>query len=191
MLKNMKKVLIAYAVPEERIDIVWQDCHVEYVQTGIGKVKSAYHLTDAIDRFAPDIVVNIGTAGTVCHNVGDIFCCRRFVDRDMKPLGDLGLEYEILSDALLSERGLCTSWGATATCNTGDSFMTDTTGAVDGDVFDMEAYAQAYVCRERGIPFVSVKCVTDIIGRNSVKHWEDKLSDARQALTAHFQGIHI
>jgi adenosylhomocysteine nucleosidase len=28
--------------------------------------------------------------------------------------------------------------------------------------------------------------VTDIIGQNSVKHWEDKLADARQGLSNYF-----
>ena len=59
----------------------------------------------------------------------------------------------------------------------------------DGDVVDMEAYAQAQVCRELGIPFLAVKYVTDIVGQNSVKHWEDKLADARRDLTAYFKGI--
>jgi adenosylhomocysteine nucleosidase len=175
----MKKILISYAVAEERVEINWADCQFEYVQTGIGKVKSAFHVAEAIEAFKPDLVLNIGTAGTVRHNVGDIFVCRRFIDRDMKPLGDLGLEYEIKSS------------DDNATCNTGDSFMTDTEGAVDGDVFDMEAYAQAYVCREKGVPFVAVKCVTDIIGRNSVKHWEDKLADARRELTLYFNRVNL
>jgi len=33
---------------------------------------------------------------------------------------------------------------------------------------------------------ISVKYVTDIIGQNSVKHWEDKLADARQGLSHYF-----
>ena len=34
-----------------------------------------------------------------------------------------------------------------------------------------------------------LKYVTDIVGQNSVKHWEDKLADARRDLTAYFKGI--
>ena len=36
------------------------------------------------------------------------------------------------------------------------------------------------------LAFISVKYVTDIIGQNSVKHWEDKLADARQGLSHYF-----
>ena len=70
-------------------------------------------------------------------------------------------------------------------CNTGDGFLTDAS-QIAGDVIDMEAFAQAFVCRSKEIPFISVKYVTDIIGHNSVKHWEDKLADARQGLSHYF-----
>ena len=46
----------------------------------------------------------------------------------------------------------------------------------------MEAFAQAIVCKEYNIPFIAVKYVTDLIGQNSVKHWEGKLADARKEL---------
>ena len=51
----------------------------------------------------------------------------------------------------------------------------------------MEAYAQAAVCKERQLPFVSVKYVTDVIGQNSVKHWQDKLAEARKSLNEFFK----
>ena len=76
-------------------------------------------------------------------------------------------------------------WTEEGICNTGDGFLTELTH-VSGDVVDMEAYAQAFVCRSKEIPFISVKYVTDIIGQNSVKHWEDKLADARQGLSNYF-----
>lgn len=46
------------------------------------------------------------------------------------------------------------------------------------DVVDMEAYAQAGPAQAKGIPFIAIKYVTDVIGQNSIKHWEDKLADA-------------
>ena len=74
---------------------------------------------------------------------------------------------------------------ASVALDTGDGFLTELTH-INGDVVDMEAYAQAFVCRSKEIPFISVKYVTDIIGQNSVKHWEDKLADARQGLSDYF-----
>ncbi len=183
----MKKILVTYAVQGEFAEIKWPDVQVYYVRTGIGKVKSAYYLTDAINQIDPDLVINMGTAGTVNHQVGDVFVCRHFIDRDMHKIADLGLEYELDSSALLNERGFCKHWTELATCNTGDSFLTELTH-VEGDVVDMEAYAQAFVCQSKKIPFISVKYVSDVIGQNSVKHWEDKLEDARKGL-AHFFNV--
>lgn len=178
------KILVVFAVRGELEEKEYTGNvknEIVYCKTGIGKAKSAFALTDALSRYTPDLVVNMGTVGTLNHNVGDIFVCRRFIDRDMQKINALGVECEIDSSALLDERRLCRDWGRDGVCNTGDSFLTQE-GNVDGDVVDMEAYAQALVCREKNIPFVSVKYVTDIIGQNSVKHWEDKLADAREAL---------
>ena len=70
----------------------------------------------------------------------------------------------------------------------GIRFLTELSD-VSGDVVDMEAYAQALVCRAKNVPLISVKYVTDIIGQNSVKHWEDKLADARKGLGEFFEKL--
>lgn len=183
----MLKILVTYAVQGEFAEIKWPDVEVYYVRTGIGKAKAAFRTADAIQMVKPDLVINMGTAGTVNHQVGDVFVCRHFVDRDMQKLAGLGLEYELDSSALLREKGFCGHWTEMGTCNTGDSFLTELTH-IEGDVVDMEAYAQALVCEAKEIPFVSVKYVSDVIGQNSVKHWEDKLVDARTGL-AHFFNV--
>ena len=95
------------------------------------------------------------------------------------------MECHIDSSELLAARGFCRHWTESATCNTGDSFLTELTD-IDGEVVDMEAYAQAFVCRAKEIPFISVKYVSDVIGQNSVKHWQDRLEDARAGLSHFF-----
>ena len=74
----MKKILVTYAVQGEFSEIKWEDAQVYYIRTGIGKVKSAYYLTEVLSQFQPDLVINMGTAGTVNHKVGDIFVCQKF-----------------------------------------------------------------------------------------------------------------
>jgi adenosylhomocysteine nucleosidase len=165
-----------------------EEVEVGYLRTGIGKVKSAFHLAEVLNAGLPDLVINIGTAGTIHRQVGDVLVCRRFVDRDMQQVAALGLEWEIDSSALLEERGYCRHWTEAGVCNTGDTFLTEL-GDVTGDVVDMEAYAQAFVCRAKNVPFISVKYVTDVLGQNSVKHWEDKLADARAGLNHFFNEV--
>ena len=148
------RILVTYAVQGEFTELKFpgligeEEVQVGYLRTGIGKVKSAFYLAEAISSAQPDLVVNVGTAGTVRHQVGDVLVCRHFIDRDMQRLAGFDMECEIDSSELL----------------------------------DMEAYAQALVCRAKNTPFIAVKYVTDIIGQNSVKHWEDKLADARKGL---------
>ncbi len=185
----MKRLLVTYAVNDERITLPdWAGWDLRYVRTGIGKVKSAMRLTDAFHSYCPDAVLNVGTAGTVIHQVGDIFVCARFIDRDFQKIQLPGLDFDQDLTALLDAKGYIAGLKPTGICNTGDSFLTEVTD-IQGDVFDMEAYAQALVCIDKQIPFLSVKYVTDIIGQNSVKHWEDKLAHAREGLELYFSEL--
>lgn len=186
----MKKVLVTYAVKEEFVPITLKGCTIEYIHTGIGKARSAMHLTKALCEYSPDLVLNMGTAGTHTHSIGNIFVCRRFIDRDYETVRLPGVEFEIDFTTECKEPEIFNDWtevkGQVSTCNTGDSFVTEI-ASLDGDVIDMEAFAQALVCREFDIPFIAVKYVTDIIGQNSIKHWEDKLCDARDAFEEWFK----
>jgi len=186
----MKKVIITHAVEDEFTPITLDGCSIKYVLTGVGKTKAAMMLTKAICEERPDFVLNVGTAGTLSHNVGDVFVCRSFIDRDFQLVKLPGIVYELGFDLLLQENNIAVNWtssnGKNSKCNTGDSFVTEAE-SIDGDIVDMEAFAQAVVCKEFGLPFIAVKYVTDIIGQNSVKHWEDKLSDAREGLASWFK----
>lgn len=180
----MKKVLLTYAVKDEFIPVTLKGCEMIYALTGIGKAKAAMKLTEAIYKEKPDLVLNMGTAGTLNHNIGDIFICQRFIDRDFHSINLPGVEYEIDFTPLVAKTKIFEDLlanGSSGTCNTGDSFVTEAE-SVYGDVVDMEAFAQAIVCKEYNIPFIAVKYVTDLIGQNSVKHWEEKLADARKEL---------
>ncbi|MCK9161124.1 MAG: nucleosidase [Bacteroidaceae bacterium] len=185
-----KNILVTYAVKGEMVDFKGTDDEFYYLFTGIGKMKSTYYLSNFIHQFVPDLVLNIGSAGTAVHQIGDVFVCHRFIDRDMRKLANIGIESEIDTSALLNRYGFGSSWMNDGICNTGDSFVTEHSN-LEGDVIDMEAYAQAFVCRTMEVPFVSIKYVTDIIGHNSVNSWEEKLVDAQKGLTEFFEKNHV
>ncbi len=193
-VKNKMRILVTYAVQGEFTELRFpglkgdEELHIGYLRTGVGKTKSAFYLSEAIAQGNPDLVINVGTAGSTRCAVGDIRVCRRFIDRDMQRLKLEGIEYEIDSSGLLAEKGYCMHWTEEGVCNTGDTFLTEKAD-VEGDVIDMEAYAQAFVCRSKNVPFIAVKYVTDIVGQNSVKHWEDKLTDARRELAIFFNEV--
>lgn len=182
--KHMK-LLVAYAVEGERFLLDIPDQDVVFVKTGVGKVQAAMNLMRAIYEFCPDAILNVGTAGTIRHNVGDVFVCRNFIDRDLEKVALPGIGSRISFD---NKIGISKIDGCDdmCWCNTGDSFVTDICD-IEGDVVDMEAYAEAEVCKSMNIPFVSVKYVTDVIGQNSVEDWASKLSDARTGLRRFFE----
>jgi len=172
------KIVVAFAVKEEVIEIPLKDAIIIPVITGIGKANVAFSLTRAVLLEKPDMVLNVGTAGTQKHSVGDIFVCNHFIDRDLSHLNLPEITSELHTEYLLfSPHGVV---------NTGDDFVTDSE-ILQGDVIDMEAFAEALVCKRMNLPFVSIKYVTDIVGKNSLKAWEDKLSDARKGLQRFFE----
>ena len=179
------KILIVYAIPQEKIEVNIPNAEVIYVETGMGKVNAAKKTMRAICEYHPDMVINIGSAGTLNHKVGDIFVCNHFIDRDLRKVTLDGVvsEIEFGNDAInriFTGRDLM--YG---TCNTGDSFITQGND-IEGDVIDMESYAEADVCREMGVPFFAVKYVTDVVGQNSSEEWFAKLADARAGLKHFF-----
>lgn len=186
----MKKIVITYAVKGEYIPLKFEGYQVISVQTGVGKTKSTYNLTKKIMEERPDFVLNVGTAGTVSHCIGDIFVATHFVDRDYEAINRPGIIYEIEGKPLMGGNSQLLDWISAypklGVCNTGDTFVTQI-DSLTGDFVDMEGFSQAFVCQEMGIPFLSVKYITDRIGENSVEAWENKLADAREALSKWFE----
>ncbi len=189
-MNSKKTIFVTYAVKEEFFPMEAEGCDILQIHTGVGKAKSAHILTKHICENKPDLVLNVGTAGTQKHNVGDIFVSTQFIDRDFETIRLPGIEHEINGLEFWSEDLPLTQWITNheklGVCNTGDSFVTQST-PINGDIIDMEAFAQALVCKEFNIPFLSVKYITDIIGQNSVELWESRLTEARLKLSSWFE----
>ena len=64
------RILVTYAVQGEFTELKFpgligeEEVQIGYLRTGVGKVKSAFYLSEAINHAQPDLVVNVGTAGT-------------------------------------------------------------------------------------------------------------------------------
>lgn len=188
-MNNTKTIFVTYAVKEEYIPLTSPNYTVIPIYTGVGKTKSAAILTKNICQHKPDFVLNVGTAGTLHHSIGDIFIVKRFVDRDYEAIKLPGIGYEIDGIELLGSGSLkdwAMKYDKQGVCSTGDTFVTKV-NTFCGDIIDMEAYSQAYVCKELNIPFLSIKYITDIVGQNSVEQWENKLAEARTELSSWFE----
>ena len=177
------KILITYALEAERGHWQIPGHELFFCKTGVGKVSAALHTYDKALSLKPDLVLAVGTAGTLHHRVGDILACSRFLDRDLEKIAYLGVPFELDFTAELFNFNFHIAMNGCV--STGDTFQTDKEASSAGlhvDVFDMEAFGSAQACKQLNIPFLAVKYITDVIGQNSLKHWEDKLEDAKKCL---------
>ena len=134
------------------------------IYTGVGKINAAYNLTKSIAKHTPNIVVNLGSAGSSVFKRGKIVNCTKFVQRDMdvQPLGfqKWVTPFEEDNGAILNY-GLRVPNLEEGICGTGDSFWLYSDENKDYDIVDMEAYALASVCKKYEIPFRCFKYISD------------------------------
>lgn len=183
------KILFVYALEEEKGDITVNGHQLFFCKTGIGKVQAAIAVAKAVQEIQPDLVINFGSAGTITHEVGDILVCRKFVDRDLTSVAIPDVVCEL---DFINETANYNIFNSDYTVNTGDSFVTEISDSLKkSDAIDMEAFAIAAFCKQNSLPFISIKFVSDIVGRNSLKAWSEKLSDTRVSLSAFINNLKL
>ncbi|MGV7107552.1 sulfatase-like hydrolase/transferase [Flavobacterium sp. U410] len=78
---------------------------------GVGKIKATYHLIKAIQKSKPDLIINLGTAGSTVFDRGSIVNCNHFIQRDMdvRALGFKKFETPISDNEVTFENawGIC------------------------------------------------------------------------------------
>lgn len=176
-------ILVVFAMKEEAQGL-FDSLEAPVLYTGLGKVNAAFRLArELFERkskgFQTRAVLNFGTAGSSVFPTHELIEITSFVQRDMDvsalgfspgttPFEDAPAAIEV-SKRLKNLRS--------GTCGTGDSFET---GAprVSCDVVDMEAYALAKVCRNLGLPFASIKYITDGADAQAHLDWASNLPRA-------------
>ncbi len=165
----IENVLFVFALEMEAAEVF--DNH-NTLFVGVGKVNASYQLTKAIHHKKPDLIVNLGSAGSSIFKKGDVVCCTQFVQRDMDVSG-LGYEryvtpYTNVPSVL--EYGLHMEDLPQGICGTGDNFEM---GHIETkyDVVDMEAYALATIAMKEEIPFLCLKYISDGADDNAAEDW--------------------
>lgn len=178
---------------------------VVIVQSGIGKVPAALATAFLIDKFSPDYVINTGSAGGFEQSlkVGDIVISNevRYHDVDVTAFGyEIGqlpsnppayIPHATLVEA--AKEGVNTLSNSLDTSiqtlsgliTTGDTFMT-----ADDDIakarknfptmaaVEMEGAAIAHTCHQLNTPFVVIRSMSDIAGKESPTSFEAYLETA-------------
>jgi len=150
--------------------------------TGIGKVNAAYELTRCIYTQKPDLIVNLGSAGSNYFPKGSVVCCTRFIQRDMDVRG---LGYDLYETPLSNlpvvlTYGLAMEGLPQAICGTGDNFEMGHS-ATCYNVVDMEAYALAMIAMKEKIPFLCLKYISDGADGDAAEDWTIQVHKAAMA----------
>lgn len=170
------------------------------LRSGIGKVNAAMSTTILLDRFKPDYVINTGSAGGFHPdlNVGDVVISSevRHHDVDVTAFGyeygqvpQLPAAFEANSGLVEIAESAAQEIGSVQVVKgliaTGDSFMNDPKRVdairdkfLDLQAVEMEAAAIAQVSYQFGIPFVIIRSLSDIAGKESDVSFEQYLEKA-------------
>lgn len=167
---------------------------VVLVQCGIGKVASAIATTLLIQQFSPDCVINTGSAGGFDPElaVGDIVISSelRYHDVDVTAFGyEMGQVPKLpaafqadprlinAANDCIQDMGFCQTKQGLIT--TGDSFMCDPVRIEQVRAnfpsmlaVEMEGAAIAQVCHQLQTPFVVIRSLSDIAGKESPTSFE-------------------
>jgi 5''-methylthioadenosine/S-adenosylhomocysteine nucleosidase len=160
------------------------------LQSGIGKVNAALGTTLMIDRYHPDVVINTGSAGGTdsALNIGDVVISSGVVHHDVDATafgykhGQVpGMPAVFKPDPDLSQiaahcarQTLAGHQTVMGVIGTGDSFMADPQriekikALFPGlKAVEMEGAAIAQVCFQFGTPFLIIRALSDIAGKES------------------------
>ncbi|SER73150.1 adenosylhomocysteine nucleosidase [Gracilibacillus ureilyticus] len=175
---------------------------VVLLKSGIGKVNAALSTTVLFEKFQPEYVINTGSAGGFHKDleVGDIVVSSEVVHHDVDvtafdyDYGQVpGLPATFQADPVLIEKAMSAAKHLTdvqamkGLISTGDTFMQDESKiAFVREKFpnliaaEMEAAAIAQVCYQYETPFVVIRALSDIAGKESSVSFDAFLTKAAE-----------
>ncbi|HSI66041.1 MAG TPA: 5'-methylthioadenosine/S-adenosylhomocysteine nucleosidase [Planococcus sp. (in: firmicutes)] len=183
----------------------YQGQQVILLKSGIGKVNAAMSTTILLHHFQPDLIINTGSAGGFDSEleVGAIVISDevRHHDVDVTVFGyEMGqvpqlpaafaADQELIDMAVQAVVEIAEHPYAVGLIATGDSFMNDPARVEQVRRYfpgmkasEMEAAAVAQVCYQFGTPFVVVRALSDIAGKESSLSFEEFLPVAAKHST--------
>lgn len=170
--KNRKILVIAALESEFKSS---ENFQIPIYYSGVGKINAARLTTELIINYDPDLIINVGTAGSLQQNLEGFIHIRDVVEHDMNafPLAPRGVvPFELDKSKFSSVYG-------EYRCATGDSFITAVDPwlvASDVDVVDMELFSIAKVCCNYGIEWLSIKYISDYTNDSSGDEWLGSLN---------------
>ncbi|WP_432355182.1 5'-methylthioadenosine/S-adenosylhomocysteine nucleosidase [Sporosarcina sp. A2] len=179
-----------------------KDRQVVLVKSGIGKVNAAVATTLLLQLFKPEVVLNTGSAGGIGENleVGTVVLSKDVTHHDVDvtafgyALGQVPggpvtyvADEKLLEVAAQAVKAIGKHAHATGLIASGDVFMSDANRVYTVKqqfpeliAAEMEAAAVAQVCHEFSVPFVVIRALSDIAGKESSLSFDEFLPAAAQ-----------
>jgi adenosylhomocysteine nucleosidase len=177
-----------------------KDKEVILLRSGIGKVNAAMSTAVLLQHYKPDCIINTGSAGGFdpSLNVGDVVISTEVRHHDVDVTA-FGYEYgqvpqlpaaftadeKLMQTAIDSVKELGNAQVVSGLIATGDSFMNNPKRVeAIRDKFaglqavEMEAAAIAQVAHQFNVPFVIIRSLSDIAGKESDVSFEQYLEKA-------------
>ena len=167
----MTNIVLISALRDETQDLF--DDIFPVVYSGVGKVNAALTAAKVIEQYNPNLIINFGTAGSHAVDPHTLVDCNKFIQRDMH-VKELGFDFAVtpFEDSVPTVLEFSSSGNMNMTCGTGDNFVASS-GELNCDVVDMEAYAIAKACHLAGVDFVSYKYITDGADDDAAAQWQE------------------
>ncbi|MBP3222548.1 MAG: 5'-methylthioadenosine/S-adenosylhomocysteine nucleosidase [Actinomycetaceae bacterium] len=162
------------------------------VKTGIGLTSAATALTAILTKYKPQFVISIGSAGGLNGvTIGDIVASKQSAYADANSTS-IGYEYgqipdqpakfegsQLLLDACPPEvkKGLCVSTNSFVTDEKAKEILSHFPQALS---VEMESTALAQVCHMFDVPYLMVRCISDMCNNDE---YNEHLNDASQRAT--------
>ena len=164
------------------------------VKSNVGKVNSARSCQILIDKFNPDLVINVGTAGSVDNrlDIGDVVVANTLVqyDFDVTPFGRKLGEIENIGECIKVNNDLLNLFAdmdLTIGCiASGDKFIVDINeknnikNTFNALCIEMEGASIAQVCYLDDVPFLVIRSITDKLDGSSKVDFEEFLEYSSQ-----------
>ena len=133
------------------------------IESGIGGENAAKAAAAAILHIKPDLIINSGFCGAVTTNlhVGDVVAADGIYSLNQGAPGQTVTHDTNLNSTLLA--GYATAEFITADTIYSKSEILKFLPKITPAVVEMESYAVASICKERGIPFLAVRAVSDAL----------------------------
>lgn len=166
----MYRDIIVFALYEEAPNLFKQ--YENVFEIGVGKVNAAAHTAYLINKYKPDRVINLGTAGGLTVGTG-IYRINKFFQHDVNMI-PLGLKP---GQVLYDDLSVIEVEGEGKSCASGDIFVTEPNKLrLNCDIIEMEAYSVAKACVISKIEFEVYKYITDAADGAASETWQNAVA---------------